>query len=48
MVRRPVCCLHPSEGGVGMPDVEIRQQTLWFKLLDRMYRQDEGKEDPLE
>lgn len=40
--RWPVCCHHPSEGSLGMPDVEIRQQTLRFKFLDQMCQQDEG------
>lgn len=43
-VRRPVCCLHPSEGGLGMSNVKIPQQTLRFKFQDRMYQQGEGKD----
>lgn len=30
-----VCCLHPAEGGLGMPSVEIRQHTLRFSFLER-------------
>ncbi|CAE1331312.1 unnamed protein product [Acanthosepion pharaonis] len=38
MVSREVCCLHPSEGGLGMPSIEIRQYMLRITFLDRMCR----------
>ena len=40
MVCRDVCYLHPSEGGLGMPNVEIRLHTLRLYYLDRMCTQD--------
>lgn len=33
-VHREVCYFHSSEGGLGMPSVEICQQTLRLKFLD--------------
>ena len=42
MVRREICQLHPSEGGLGMPNIEIRQHTLRLDFLDRMSTQQVG------
>ena len=41
VVRREICQLHPSEGGLGMPNITIRQHTLRLNFLDRMCSQDE-------
>jgi len=35
MVRRDICCLHPSEGGLGVPSVETRRHTLRLRFLGR-------------
>ena len=36
LVRREICYLHPSEGGLGVPNVEARCHTLRLTFLDRM------------
>ena len=38
-VTREICYLHPSEGGLGMPFIEIRQHMLRISFLDRMCMQ---------
>ena len=37
---REICYLHPSEGGLGMPNVEVRRHTLRLAFLDRMCSRD--------
>ena len=39
MVRREICFLHPSEGGLGVPNVETRRHTLRLTFLGRMCAQ---------
>ena len=39
MVRRGICYLHPSEGGLGVPNVETRRHTLRLTFLGRMCAQ---------
>ena len=39
MVRREICYLHPSEGGLGVPSVETRRHTLRLGFLGRMCSQ---------
>ena len=39
-VRREICYLHPSEGGLGVPNVEARRHILRLTFLDRMYSRD--------
>ena len=41
MVRREICQLHPSEGGLGMPDIGARLVTLRMSFLVRMYTEEE-------
>ncbi|CAE1168983.1 unnamed protein product [Acanthosepion pharaonis] len=38
LVSREICCLHPSEGCLGVPSIEIRQHMLRITFLDRMCR----------
>ena len=40
LVRREICCLHPSEGGLGVPNVEVQRHTLRLTFLDRMCSRD--------
>ena len=40
LVRREICFLHPSEGGLGVPNVEARRHTLRLTFLDRMCSRD--------
>ena len=40
LVRREICYLHPSEGGLGVPNVEVRRHTLRLTFLDRMCSRD--------
>ena len=40
LVRREICNLYPSEGGLGVPNVETRRHTLRLTFLDRMCSQD--------
>ena len=40
LVRREICYLHPSEGGLGVPNVEARRHTLRLTFLDRMCSRD--------
>ena len=35
-MRREICYLHPSEGGLGVLNVETRPHTLHLTFLDRM------------
>ena len=35
LVRREICFLHPSEGGLGVPNVEARRHTLRLTFLER-------------
>ena len=51
LVRREIYYLHPSEGGLGVLNVETRRHTLRLTFLDRMCSQDTEaesfwKEDP--
>ena len=39
-MRREICYLHPSEGGLGVPNVETLRHTLRLTFLDRMRSQD--------
>ena len=39
-MRREICYLHPSEGGLGVPNVEVRRHTLRLTFLDRMCSRD--------
>ena len=39
-MRREICYLHSSEGGLGVPNVETWRHTLRLTLLDRMCSQD--------
>ena len=39
-VRREICYLHPSEGGLGVPNVEARHHTLRLTFLDQMCSRD--------
>ena len=36
LVRREICHLYPSEGGLGMPHIEMWHHTLRFSFLDRI------------
>ena len=40
LVRREICYLHPSEGGLGVPNVGARRHTLRLTFLDRMCSRD--------
>ena len=40
LVRREICYLHPSEGGLGVPNVEVRRHTLRLTFLDQMCSRD--------
>ena len=40
LVRREICYLHPSEGGLGVPNVETRCHTLRLTFQNRMCSQD--------
>ena len=40
LVRWEICYLHPSEGGLGVPNVEARRHTLRLTFLDRMCSRD--------
>ena len=40
LVQREICYLHPSEGGLGVPNVEARHHTLRFTFLDQMCSRD--------
>ena len=40
LVRREICYLHPSEAGLGVPNVEARRHTLRLTFLDRMCSRD--------
>ena len=40
LVRRKICYCHPSEGGLGMPNVKTRRHTLRLTFLDRMCSRD--------
>ena len=40
LVQREICYLHPSEGGLGVPNVETRRHTLRLTFLDRMCSRD--------
>ena len=40
LVRREICYLHSSEGGLGVPNIETWRHTLRLTLLDRMCSQD--------
>ena len=40
LVRWEICYLHPSEGGLGVPNVEARRHTLRLTFLDRMCLRD--------
>ena len=40
LVQREICYLHPSEGGLGVPNVEVRRHTLRLTFLDRMCSRD--------
>ena len=40
LVRREICYLHPSEGGLGVLNVEAWRHTLRLTFLDRMCSQD--------
>ena len=40
LVRRAICYLHPSEGVLGVPNVEARRHTLRLTFLDRMCSRD--------
>ena len=40
LLRREICYLHPSEGGLGVPNVEVRRHTLRLTFLDRMCSRD--------
>ena len=44
LVRREICYLHPSECGLGVPNVETRRHTLRLTFLDRMCSQDTAAE----
>ena len=39
-MRREICYLHPSEGGLGVSNVEARRHTLRLTFLDRMCSRD--------
>ena len=39
-MRREICYLHPSEGGLGVPNVEAWRHTLRLTFLDRMCSRD--------
>ena len=38
--RREICYLYPSEGGLGVPNVETRRHTLRLTFLDRVSSED--------
>ena len=40
LVRREICYFHPSEGGLGVPNVEARRHTLRLTFLDWMCSRD--------
>ena len=40
LVRREICYLHPSEGGLGVPNVETWHHTVGLTFLDRMCSRD--------
>ena len=44
LVRREICHLHPSEGGLGVPNIKMRRHTLRLSFLDRMCSQDNETE----
>lgn len=35
-IRQEICFPHPSQAGLYLPSVEIRQHTIWIAFLDRM------------
>ena len=46
LVNRGICQLHPSEGGLGMPNLKTRQTILRFAFLERMCtEEDDGNGD---
>ena len=40
LVRREICYFHPSEGGLGVPNVEARHHTFHLTFLDRICSRD--------
>ena len=40
LVRREICYLHPSEGGLSVSNVETQRHTLCLTFLDRVCSQD--------